>query len=484
MDQRKNTSVIALLGVIGAIISLFCPFFYASSIMSYLINSSDSYSLWKIAHVFYQVGTKYEQGEAVFYALLIYLACIVAVVFLAVSCYRAYQFFTGESRILDVYAGPVVSIVIYVILIFVFWIITSGDNFKYVDIGLTLWPFIGIASSILAITFNKKVENMSSSTASAHPTAAYGSSSYAPQRSPATSNAPTRPGFWKCPQCGTANASYVSTCKCGLSKSAADDFTKSNAAKLSERKLMADSIVVPVVNYSAESLVQVTEVVINKESACIRLNLSNYNAASAPKAIRANIELISVFGDMAISANDVAFLTMTKKDGNRLSTEFTSISLSPDKVREVASARVVVSRLVYENGTNYTAADYMDSDLPLDRLKALRDAGYDAVCEKTILGDVWRCSCGRENSLADLACPRCGESMPGINGSQQYGANSRLLNAADFEEFKNILNEEISKGNKEYEKLLDELWSMRAYAGFDRILEMGKSRIRQMNAKK
>lgn len=229
-------------------------------------------------------------------------------------------------------------------------------------------------------------------------------------KSSGQSSLPLRPGFWRCPKCGAENASYVFSCGCGLSKCDVSSF--SPEAKSTPQ--VTSTYVIPVINYSPDCVLQASEILINKKSGLIRISFVNYNTDEIPKAVRADIELVSIFDDSVVSKAGVSFFSFKLADNGLLNTEFVTIDLSVNLIKEVVGAKVKLTNIVFESKKIKVTDNYEDSELSLDRLKARGDNEKDVVCEAESLSDGWRCSCGKTNDPKASVCERCSRSITSI----------------------------------------------------------------------
>lgn len=427
-SNRKSILIASLACIVGAL--LVYTFKWAQA---YYFSAS----VWQIAQTFGRMG-RYLDESYQFISVLIYAGAIVSIVLLIWNAYRvARPLMNGmewaeEAR--GTKSGMIVSI-LFTILFIIF--VYAADNGDISDASITLWPIVEIAlcvaSKVLLTKMDYGIVEATSKSVSVT----------AQKQEPIKNETKPRDNWQHSDQ---------------------DD--KDNQTEI-----------IPITNYDPYCMIQPCQIVYSVETGEAALIIACYKDYHALEAIQVSFEMINVFGDVINTEKSFFQRFEVVDEGKRtfIQTEKTYIPELTNHIREIRSARTVISRVKATDDSIQLPTKYEESPLGYKELSTLKGKGInrDVVMEKdmTITADAWVCMCGRLNSNDMESCQRChrlkdnklADLLDEIEGVEYYKALMELL------------DERIESGNEELMAVKEKCLACRAYG-----LEVMKTAAKDM----
>lgn len=400
MNTRKK-----YLGI--AICSLLCMFFY---VLPWCIFFKwQNVSIWELSSLMRSVISFADDGgTAGLFMAFIYVGAILSILLLLANAFSAYKKSQAATKDVPYDAKCASGFVCTLIFSLLFSIIIIGiGNDDYSDtryVSITAWPVFEaiLACSGLLILKKMPEENFSKGQTDAKP---------------------------------VAGKPFVASIKPHFSNPS------------SEKAL-------PVVNYSPSAPYQIVRVLTKQNQPVIALEIVGYNAELPPTAMRVNVQFTTLFNDTIDCAN-LSFLCIAPHGDLTYRTEYVSIDLAPDRIRELTQARVFISRLADANQTVPT--DYTDVRLKLEKLQELRALyGQDVMCDYSSSESAWVCYCGAKNAKSTAKCKRCRRTCSNVNLLNQ------AMQTSDDWEFMAILKQALEGGAPSFRAKYSEILELRS----------------------
>ena len=399
-------------------------------------------SILQVAEVCGNFGKYLDMSGYEFLSVCIYGGAILALVFLIVDAYKiARPLLNGEDDVESAIrsgAGRVLSIIFTVFFIIIVYAANDGE---LDGATITLWPVVSVALCIAAKLMLGRLEIV-------------------PEES---------------------SQRFAMTLAAQETRATVPDC---NSEKKTENAIKedGDSIVLPVINYSIDCSLQPAQIICSRSEDSISLLIACYQTPEVLEAIRVNLSFTSVFGDI-IDAGEVFFnhfRAVSTSERRYVQTEFVKMDMLSNRVREMVSARVIITRVKTVDDSIQIPRSYSMSILPVELLKALKKGSdRDVVCEKKELGYSWICACGAENGVESMHCHRCRRNR---NGSKRQNLIRTLEQVERYEDLMKVLDQGIEDGWTELAKVKEDCVITKKYSrpADEEIIRIAKKNVAKL----
>ena len=161
----------------------------------------------------------------------------------------------------------------------------------------------------------------------------------------------------------------------------------------------------PVINYYENLRFRPFHLLLNKETAGIKISIYNYKEESV-SAINADIIANTIFGT-AYKYPDINFVDLTGKD-DVIETEEVFLNIEENQLKVIQSVTLKINYYVLLGKVYSLNEQYQISGMPLEKLQKFRkEYGEDVVSDFHEDFSDWTCLCGHKNNINTNKCPVC-----------------------------------------------------------------------------